>query len=130
MSSSEKEQAVAHVATTGDATDSRTGGQAPADPIAVAADCVRDAVGALNHQRWLDARTIDLRPVYDPLMAAAAALRSARTTHDALMAALKALKLRIHFIGMPQETRRDDGAPDWRKEIALIESALAKAEGR
>lgn len=40
-------------------------------------------------------------------------------------AALKAIKIRIHFIGMPQEKLLDGGLPDWSKEIELIESALA-----
>ena len=44
--------------------------------------------------------------------------------------ALRALRLRLHFVGMPQEPRRDDGRPDWRPEIALMEAAIAKAEGR
>jgi hypothetical protein len=47
-----------------------------------------------------------------------------------MLAALKAVKRRICFIGMPQEAFREDGAPDWRKEIAMLEAAIAKAEGR
>lgn len=47
-----------------------------------------------------------------------------------LLAALKAIRLRIHFIGMPQEARTEDGRPDWRKQIAQMEAAIAKAEGR
>lgn len=50
--------------------------------------------------------------------------------HDELIAALRAIKRRIHFIGMPQEPFRDDDAPDWRKEIALLEAAIAKADGK
>jgi hypothetical protein len=41
-----------------------------------------------------------------------------------LRQALEAIKLRIHYIGMPAESKNEDGAPDWSKEIALLEAAL------
>lgn len=41
--------------------------------------------------------------------------------------ALAALKVRIHYIGMPSEPVRRDGAPDWRGEIAVLEAALTAA---
>ncbi len=37
----------------------------------------------------------------------------------AMEAALEALKIRIHFIGLPSEPE------DWKKEIDLLEAALA-----
>ncbi len=43
-------------------------------------------------------------------------------SHAVLLAALKAIKVRLHFVGTPQEP------PDWRKEIALLESAIALGE--
>lgn len=49
-----------------------------------------------------------------------------------MLEALKALKVRIAFIGMPQEPFRNDRMgkiPDWRKELALLEAALDKAGG-
>lgn len=48
----------------------------------------------------------------------------------AMYAALVAIKRRLHFVGMPNEPRRDDGCVDWQKEIAALESALAQVEGR
>lgn len=48
-----------------------------------------------------------------------------RATVDALVEALRAVKVRLHFVGMPQEAFTEGGLPDWRKQIALIESALA-----
>ena len=49
-----------------------------------------------------------------------------------LLEALKQIKVRIHFIGMPQEAMWKDGerdVPDWRKEIEMLEAALALAKG-
>lgn len=49
--------------------------------------------------------------------------------------ALQALKLRIHFIGMPQEPMIDmsdqggpERVPDWQREIELLEKALKVAK--
>jgi hypothetical protein len=36
---------------------------------------------------------------------------------------LAAVKVRVAFVGWPREPRREDGVPDWRREIALIEEA-------
>ena len=44
-----------------------------------------------------------------------------------LLTALEAVKLRIHFIGLPSEPMNEDG-PDWSKEITLLEAALAKTK--
>jgi hypothetical protein len=46
-----------------------------------------------------------------------------------LLEAIKAVKIRIAFIGHPNEPMKD-GKPDWSKEIKLIEQAHAKAEGK
>ena len=40
------------------------------------------------------------------------------------LTALRAIKIRIAFIGHPKEKMRDDGLPDWVKQIALMEAAL------
>lgn len=56
---------------------------------------------------------------HDALTAKAAML-------DEAMAALTAVKRRLHFVGMPQEARFADGTTDWAKEIAMIEAVLAK----
>jgi hypothetical protein len=45
-----------------------------------------------------------------------------------LLSVITAVKRRLHFVGMPQEARRADGAPDWVSVIAQIEAALRKAE--
>lgn len=42
-----------------------------------------------------------------------------------LLEACEAMKLRIHFIGLPSEPMNEDG-PDWSKEIVLLEAAIAK----
>ena len=42
---------------------------------------------------------------------------------DDLLAACKATKLRIAFIGLPSEPMNEDG-PDWSREVALIEAAI------
>jgi hypothetical protein len=46
--------------------------------------------------------------------------------------ALKAVKVRLHFVGMPQEPMWEpepgNKIPDWRKQIALIEAALSPAQ--
>ena len=44
--------------------------------------------------------------------------------HAALLSALKAVKKRIHFVGMPQEP------PNWAPEITMIEAAISIAEGK
>jgi hypothetical protein len=46
---------------------------------------------------------------------------------DLAVGALKALKLRIHYINHPAEamwTPHDVPVPDWRNEIAILEAAL------
>lgn len=45
------------------------------------------------------------------------------TCHDDLVTVARAVKQRIHFIGLPSEPK------DWAKEVALIEAALAKVNG-
>jgi len=42
-----------------------------------------------------------------------------------LLAVCEAIKLRIAFIGLPSEPMNKNG-PDWSKEIALFEDALAQ----
>ena len=44
-----------------------------------------------------------------------------------LLTACEAIKLRIHFIGLPSEPMREN-EPDWSKEIVLIEAAMAKVQ--
>lgn len=46
---------------------------------------------------------------------------------DDLLEACEVVKLRIHFIGWPSEPMNEDG-PDWSKEIALLEAAIAKCQ--
>ncbi len=48
-------------------------------------------------------------------------------SHDALLEACKDIKIRIAFIGYPSEPMNEHG-PDWSKEIALLEQAIAQAE--
>jgi hypothetical protein len=43
-----------------------------------------------------------------------------------MLEALKQLKVRFHFMGMPQEAMFE-GRPDWRKELKLLEEAIAAA---
>lgn len=45
------------------------------------------------------------------------------------LAVCKAVKIRIAFIGHPNEPMNEAG-PDWSKEVALIEAAEAKSERR
>jgi hypothetical protein len=47
----------------------------------------------------------------------------------AMREALTAVKLRICFIGSPNEPRKVDGSVDWEQEITLIELALELANG-
>lgn len=42
--------------------------------------------------------------------------------------ALKAIRRRLHFVGMIQEPRREDGTPDWRSAIEVLETTAAKIE--
>ena len=42
-----------------------------------------------------------------------------------LLTVCKAVKIRIHFIGLPSEPMNENGT-DWSKEIALIEAAITK----
>lgn len=49
-------------------------------------------------------------------------------SHGELVRALEAVKLRIHFIGWPTEPMYE-GHTDWRKEIGMLETALANAKG-
>ena len=44
-----------------------------------------------------------------------------------LLAVCEAIKLRIHFIGLPSEPMNEN-RPDWSKEIALIESVITKTK--
>jgi hypothetical protein len=65
----------------------------------------------------------------------AAELRKDDARIRELEAALLAVKRRLHFVGWPAEdfwSPRDDGPaiPDWRKEIAIIEAALAGSPSR
>lgn len=48
-------------------------------------------------------------------------------SHKELLAALQAVKLRLHFVGLPSEPMNDSG-PDWSKEINLLEAAIANAK--
>jgi len=41
-----------------------------------------------------------------------------------LLNMMKAIKTRIHFVGMPQEVMLN-GRPDWSKEITMLEAVLA-----
>ena len=53
--------------------------------------------------------------------------------HEELLATLKAVRQRLHFVGHPSEPIVDGllmpRVGDWRKEIALIEAAITKAKG-
>jgi len=49
-------------------------------------------------------------------------------SHDALLAACKAFKLRIAYIGLPSEPMSGPNVPDWKNEIAMLEAAIALAE--
>lgn len=63
----------------------------------------------------------------DQLRAAKAGSAEALEDHAAAAAlrdVLKTVKRRLHYVGMPNEPMWE-GRPDWRKEIALIEDALA-----
>ena len=51
-------------------------------------------------------------------------------SYDELLTACEAIKIRIAFIGWPAELKHEDGKPDWVKEIALLEKAIAIAKGR
>lgn len=62
---------------------------------------------------------------------ALAAIQSHRVQADLMANALKAVKIRLHFDGMPGESMWNAGTDDsprwtsdWRHEIALIEQAL------
>lgn len=46
-----------------------------------------------------------------------------------LLEAIKAIKVRISFIGMPGEPM-EDGKPVWSSEIKILEDALKKATGK
>lgn len=65
------------------------------------------------------------------IAAALAAIQSHRVQADLMAHALKAVKIRLHFDGMPGESMWNAGTDDsprwtsdWRHEIALIEQAL------
>lgn len=44
-----------------------------------------------------------------------------------LITACEAMQIRIAFIGLPSEPMNEEG-PDWSKEIALLEVAIANAK--
>ena len=48
-------------------------------------------------------------------------------SHKDLLAALQAVKLRLHFVGLPSEPMNDSGTA-WSKEINLIEAAIENAK--
>ena len=54
-------------------------------------------------------------------------LDESEASRKELLEACKAVKIRIHFIGLPSEPMNKNGT-DWSKEIALLEAAIAKAE--
>ncbi len=67
----------------------------------------------------------DIRSQADAqLIASAPTLKQQR---DDLLVACKAIKQRIHFIGLPSEPMNKTG-PDWSKEIALLEPAITNCE--
>ncbi len=47
--------------------------------------------------------------------------------HKDLLTALQAVKVRLHFVGLPSEPMNDSG-PDWSKEIKQLEAAIEKAK--
>ncbi len=56
-------------------------------------------------------------------------LLTAMNSHEDLLAACKAVKVRLHFIGLPSEPMNDSG-PNWSKEIMLLEAAIENAKSK
>ncbi|MEQ8636870.1 hypothetical protein [Gimesia maris] len=60
----------------------------------------------------------------------AADLERVKAERDRMADALKIVKVRIHFVGMPSEAFLANGRPDWSTEIKAIESALSSESCR
>lgn len=68
-----------------------------------------------------------LESTHEEIVAVVNKLIKRANCHDELLDACKAIKLRIAFIGHPNEPKNENG-PDWSKEIGLLEQAIAAAE--
>jgi seryl-tRNA synthetase len=119
------------------------------DPVSYLQEMDAMACQACDTRRRLEAEVAELRKRRDELLtsnnefeqryrdakAKAATLRTQLQASEALVEqcqmALRQVKLRIAFIGMPSEPMRYSGkgrwVPDWRMTIEKMESALALA---